>query len=151
WVIESCARATEQDPRSGAAVGPGLHRRPGRHAYEDAPGGVPGRGHLRSSPARGECARSARADRRRPTQRALSRPGDRRRGDGMTALAFELPSALEAREPPEERGLHRDEVRLLVASRSDRNTAHRIFNELPEILAAGDLLVVNVSATLPAA
>ena len=32
----------------------------------------------------------------------------------MNALAFELPEALEAREPPEARGVGRDAVRLLV-------------------------------------
>jgi len=69
----------------------------------------------------------------------------------MSALAFELPSALEAREPPEERGLARDAVRLLVATRSDGAVAHHRVHDLPDLLAPGDLLVVNVSATLPAA
>ncbi|MDQ6805420.1 MAG: S-adenosylmethionine:tRNA ribosyltransferase-isomerase [Actinomycetota bacterium] len=69
----------------------------------------------------------------------------------MSALAFELPEALEAREPPEARGLARDEVRLMVATRSDGEIVHARFRELPRFLAAGDLLVVNTSATLPAA
>jgi S-adenosylmethionine:tRNA ribosyltransferase-isomerase len=69
----------------------------------------------------------------------------------MNALAFELPPALEAREPAEERGLRRDEVRLMVASRSSGAIDHRVFADLPELLNPGDLLVVNVSATLPAA
>jgi S-adenosylmethionine:tRNA ribosyltransferase-isomerase len=69
----------------------------------------------------------------------------------VTALAFELPPALEAHEPPEARGLARDDVRLLVATRSDGGIAHARFRDLPELLAPGDLLVVNVSATLPAA
>ncbi len=69
----------------------------------------------------------------------------------MNALAFELPSALEAREPPEQRGVSRDAVRLLVATRSDGEIDHRRFVDLPAILDPGDLLVVNVSATLPAA
>jgi S-adenosylmethionine:tRNA ribosyltransferase-isomerase len=69
----------------------------------------------------------------------------------VTALAFELPSALEAREPPEARGLARDSVRLLAASRSEGRIVHSRFSRLPDLLAAGDLLVVNVSATLPAA
>jgi S-adenosylmethionine:tRNA ribosyltransferase-isomerase len=69
----------------------------------------------------------------------------------MTALAFELPAALEATEPPEARGLARDEVRLMVATRSDGAIAHRRVRDLPDVLAPGDLLVVNVSATLPAA
>ena len=69
----------------------------------------------------------------------------------MRALAFELPDALQAREPPEARGLRRDQVRLMVASRSLGTIEHRTFGELPELLRPGDLVVVNVSATLPAA
>jgi S-adenosylmethionine:tRNA ribosyltransferase-isomerase len=69
----------------------------------------------------------------------------------MTALAFELPAGLEAGEPPEARGLARDEVRLMVATRSDGEIAHRQVRDLPSVLAPGDLLVVNVSATLRAA
>ena len=67
------------------------------------------------------------------------------------ALAFELPTALEAHAPPEARGLTRDEVRLMVASRGDGSIEHATFRDLPEFLRAGDLLVVNTSATLPAA
>ena len=64
---------------------------------------------------------------------------------------FVVPAALEAREPVEARGLSRDAVRLLV-SRVDRDEVeHARFTELPRFLRAGDLLVVNVSATLPAA
>ena len=70
----------------------------------------------------------------------------------MTAApAFELPTALEAHEPPEARGLARDEVRLMVASRHDGSIAHATFRDLPHFLRAGDVLVVNTSATLPAA
>src|SRR3954471_21649314 len=68
-----------------------------------------------------------------------------------TALAFELPVALEAHEPPEARGLARDEVRLMVATRSDGSIAHASFRDLPLFLDPGDLLVINTSATLPAA
>jgi S-adenosylmethionine:tRNA ribosyltransferase-isomerase len=69
----------------------------------------------------------------------------------VNALAFELPTALEAREPPEARGIRRDGVRLLVAQRSDGAISHHSFRDLPRLLQPGDLLVVNVSATLPAA
>ncbi|MFI9509848.1 S-adenosylmethionine:tRNA ribosyltransferase-isomerase [Nocardia sp. NPDC052566] len=62
--------------------------------------------------------------------------------------AFELPARLNATAPPEARGLARDGVRLLVAG--DRLT-HAVFRELPDQLRAGDLVVVNNSATLPAA
>jgi S-adenosylmethionine:tRNA ribosyltransferase-isomerase len=58
---------------------------------------------------------------------------------------------LEAVEPPELRGADRADVALLVASRDDGSLAHASFNDLPRILRPGDLLVVNNSATLPAA
>jgi S-adenosylmethionine:tRNA ribosyltransferase-isomerase len=69
----------------------------------------------------------------------------------MTALAFELPHALEATAPAEARGIGRDDVRLLVAQGSDQTIFHAAFRELPQLLAPGDLVVINVSATLPAA
>jgi S-adenosylmethionine:tRNA ribosyltransferase-isomerase len=69
----------------------------------------------------------------------------------MTALQFELPEPLEAHAPPEARGLARDDVRLLVASRRDGRIVHTRFHRLPDFLAPGDLVVVNVSATLAAA
>ena len=62
---------------------------------------------------------------------------------------FELPPDREAASPPERRGLARDGVRLLVARRE--RIEHRRFRDLPELLAPGDLAVVNTSATLPAA
>jgi S-adenosylmethionine:tRNA ribosyltransferase-isomerase len=67
------------------------------------------------------------------------------------APAFQVPAALEAHEPPEARGLARDEVRLLVASRADAHVEHARFRDLPRFLRAGDLLVVNTSATIAAA
>jgi S-adenosylmethionine:tRNA ribosyltransferase-isomerase len=57
----------------------------------------------------------------------------------------------EAREPAEVRGAGRDDVRLLVARRGSGRVDHAVFAELPELLDPGDLLVVNTSATLPAA
>ncbi|HWC86198.1 MAG TPA: S-adenosylmethionine:tRNA ribosyltransferase-isomerase [Solirubrobacteraceae bacterium] len=67
------------------------------------------------------------------------------------ALAFELPAALEAREPPEARGLARDGVRLMVSTRGEGTIVHGRFRDLPSFLDPGDLLVINTSATLPAA
>src|SRR2546423_8888346 len=67
------------------------------------------------------------------------------------ALAFDLPPRLEAHEPPEARGLARDDVRLLVATRHDGRIVHARFRDLPAFLEPGDLLVINTSATLPAA
>src|SRR5690349_13815771 len=69
----------------------------------------------------------------------------------MTELAFEIAPDLEAHEPPEARGIPRDGVRLLVARRSDGVVEHRTFRDLPELLGPGDVLVINVSATIPAA
>ena len=65
--------------------------------------------------------------------------------------ALELPLRLEAHEPPEVRGEGRDDVALLVATRHDLELVHARFRDLPRFLSAGDLLVVNTSATLPAA
>jgi S-adenosylmethionine:tRNA ribosyltransferase-isomerase len=69
----------------------------------------------------------------------------------MTAgLAFELPPSLEAREPPEARGVSRDRVRMMVASRSTGELVHTTFACLPAFLDPGDLVVINTSGTIPA-
>jgi len=57
----------------------------------------------------------------------------------------------EAHEPPEARGRGRDDVAMLVSDRHDGSLTHRSFRDLPRVLEAGDALVVNTSATLPAA
>lgn len=69
----------------------------------------------------------------------------------LAPLDFELPPELEAHEPPEARGVSRDHVGLLVSHLDDDRVAHRRFNDLPDVLRAGDLIVANDSATLPAA
>jgi S-adenosylmethionine:tRNA ribosyltransferase-isomerase len=69
--------------------------------------------------------------------------------DRSGLIDFELKAAHQATEPPEARGLRRDEVRLLV-SHADDALEHRVFHELPSLLNAGDLLVVNASGTLKA-
>ncbi len=69
--------------------------------------------------------------------------------DAFRLEDFHLPSRLEAHEPPEARGIARDQVRLLVG-RGDAVTHHR-FDELPSILEPGDVLVINTSGTMPAA
>jgi len=56
---------------------------------------------------------------------------------------------LAASRPPEERGLSRDGVRLLAATPD--GIVHARFGDLPRFLSAGDLLVVNTSATIAAA
>ncbi|MGW6379215.1 S-adenosylmethionine:tRNA ribosyltransferase-isomerase [Rhodococcus sp. NPDC055112] len=75
----------------------------------------------------------------------------------MTEVGFEaaagpdfvLPDRLEASGPPESRGQLRDTVRLLVAE--GERVAHTRFHELPKYLRAGDVVIVNTSATLAAA
>jgi S-adenosylmethionine:tRNA ribosyltransferase-isomerase len=89
-------------------------------------------------------------------QRRKLRPetsnGGRRRLLIMTApFTFHLPPELSAKEPPERRGLARDQVRLLVLDRTKRAIEHTRFDQVGEFLRAGDLLVFNSSRTLPAA
>ena len=68
-----------------------------------------------------------------------------------TRLSFRLPPELEAHAPPEARGVPRDHVRMMVARRSTGRLEHSRFDALPQFLDAGDLVVVNTSATIPAA
>jgi S-adenosylmethionine:tRNA ribosyltransferase-isomerase len=63
----------------------------------------------------------------------------------------DLAEPLEAIEPAELRGADRADVAMLVASRDDGALVHARFRELGRFLRPGDLLVVNTSATLPAA
>ena len=63
--------------------------------------------------------------------------------------SFTVPAALHATEPPEASGRSRDGVRLLVAR--DGGFEHARFRDLGDHLAPGDLVVVNASATRPAA
>jgi S-adenosylmethionine:tRNA ribosyltransferase-isomerase len=68
---------------------------------------------------------------------------------GRPAIRFELPAGRVATRPPEDRGLARDGVRLLAAEPD--GVRHLRFRQLPEMLTPGDLVVVNTSATVPAA
>jgi S-adenosylmethionine:tRNA ribosyltransferase-isomerase len=65
-------------------------------------------------------------------------------------LGFVLDPEHEAHQPPEVGGGRRDQVRLLVSS-SDAEPVHARFDTIGEFLRPGDLLVVNTSATVPAA
>jgi S-adenosylmethionine:tRNA ribosyltransferase-isomerase len=70
----------------------------------------------------------------------------------MTApFTFALPAELAAREPPERRGVPRDQVRLMVLDRQTSQVEHTRFDRLGDYLQRGDLLVFNSSRTLPAA
>ncbi len=59
---------------------------------------------------------------------------------------FPLPPRLIAQQPAE----RRDESRLLVLARRTGKLAHRAFADLPDLLAEGDLLVVNDTRVIPA-
>jgi S-adenosylmethionine:tRNA ribosyltransferase-isomerase len=65
--------------------------------------------------------------------------------------ALAIPAELEAHEPAEYRGVPRDHVQLLVSDRLTGLVEHAMFVDLGAYLREGDLLVVNDSATLPAA
>jgi S-adenosylmethionine:tRNA ribosyltransferase-isomerase len=67
------------------------------------------------------------------------------------SLDFGLPQELEASEPPEARGLMRDDVRLLVSYKGDDRVVHSRFRDLEDFLEAGDVLVINTSGTMNAA
>ncbi|MFK8909692.1 S-adenosylmethionine:tRNA ribosyltransferase-isomerase [Streptomyces sp. YS-3] len=68
----------------------------------------------------------------------------------MTAdLAVRVPPELMASVPAEVRGSGRDDVRLLVSRGTE--VSHHAFRELPGQLRAGDVLVVNTSATMASA
>ncbi|SHL76565.1 S-adenosylmethionine:tRNA ribosyltransferase-isomerase [Actinacidiphila paucisporea] len=60
---------------------------------------------------------------------------------------FRVPPESLAAAPP----ARRDGVRLLVGRQGAGEVAHHAFRELPGLLRAGDVLVVNTSRTLPAA
>jgi S-adenosylmethionine:tRNA ribosyltransferase-isomerase len=64
----------------------------------------------------------------------------------ISEFAFALPDELIAQEPPAERG----RSRLLLLDRATGRTAHRVFDDLPSLLAPGDLLVVNDTRVFPA-
>ncbi|MGC0404400.1 S-adenosylmethionine:tRNA ribosyltransferase-isomerase [Streptomyces sp. SAI-126] len=70
---------------------------------------------------------------------------------GPSRKCWRVPEQLSARVPVEQRGsgLDRDAVRLLVSRGTE--VSHHSFGELPRLLRAGDLLVVNTSPTLAAA
>ncbi|WP_394959559.1 tRNA preQ1(34) S-adenosylmethionine ribosyltransferase-isomerase QueA [Candidatus Allofournierella merdavium] len=59
---------------------------------------------------------------------------------------FDLPHELIAQEPADPR----DSARLLCAQRGSDELRHKVFRDLPDLLNAGDLLVVNDSKVLPA-
>lgn len=67
------------------------------------------------------------------------------------SLDFQIGDELSAHEPPEMRGLARDQVRLMVSRVSDDSITHARFFDFPDFLEPGDVVVVNSSATINAA
>src|SRR5437763_9374910 len=61
-------------------------------------------------------------------------------------LDYDLPPELIAQQPAD----RRDESRLMVVRRGGGVVGHRLFRDLPELLAPGDLLVLNDTRVLPA-
>ena len=145
------ARPAHRGARRRAPRAARLRRRPRRHAHADAPGGVPRRGHLRPPAARGERPRPARARRRRARQRALPGAPTWRSREPWARSPSSCPAALEAHEPPEARGVRARRGAPDGRRRGDGQIEHARFRDLPAFLTPGDLLVVNDSATLPAA
>jgi S-adenosylmethionine:tRNA ribosyltransferase-isomerase len=68
-----------------------------------------------------------------------------------SGIDFVLPPELAAHEPPEARGLARDEVKLMVSRVASNEIVNTCFFRLPEYLEGGDVVVVNASATMNAA
>lgn len=64
---------------------------------------------------------------------------------------FTLPDNLACPKPTEERGLYRDQVRLMISNYGGEQISHHRFRDLAQQLEAGDVLVVNTSSTIPAA
>ena len=78
-------------------------------------------------------------------------PDGVRPGADVEGFDFTVPDELSAHEPSEARGVPRDQVRMLVGRRPGLQLSHHVAADLPHVLRAGDLLVVNNSGTLPAA
>ena len=77
------------------------------------------------------------------TEPAAERTDD----DSLASYTFDLPGELIAQRPLDERS----GARLLVATNAVSGVEHRHVRDLPSLLRAGDVLVVNDSRTLPAA
>jgi S-adenosylmethionine:tRNA-ribosyltransferase-isomerase (queuine synthetase) len=64
----------------------------------------------------------------------------------VSDFGYELPEELIAQRPPEVRGTSR----MMTLDRGTGAFADRMFAELPSLLRAGDLLVLNDSRVIPA-
>src|ERR1700737_4405656 len=61
-------------------------------------------------------------------------------------LDYRLPPHLIAQHPAPER----DQARLLVVRRAQASLSHLVFQDLPNLLAPGDLVILNNTRVLPA-
>lgn len=71
-------------------------------------------------------------------------------GPAMTPLELAVPEGSTAAAPAERRGGRRDGVRLMVADVGADTIAHSTFDRIGDVLRPGDVLIINVSATVPA-
>ncbi len=69
----------------------------------------------------------------------------------LPVMKFTLPAEFEASEPPEARGLARDEVQLMVSNYKDDCVTHTQFREFDRFWNVGDVLVSNTNGTMNAA
>lgn len=66
--------------------------------------------------------------------------------DCLQTYSYDLPDELIAREPSE----RRDGARLMVLDRQQKTIQHRTIRDLPDLLKAGDRLVLNNTRVVPA-
>ena len=64
----------------------------------------------------------------------------------LSTYSYDLPPELIAHSPAE----HRDQSKLLLIDRNTGELDHRLFFELPSLLADGDVLVINETQVIPA-
>lgn len=64
--------------------------------------------------------------------------------------SFNLPDRLNATKPPEQRGIKRSQVKLMVSDKKSKTISHDCFFNLENYLRRGDLLILNNSRTIPA-
>lgn len=76
----------------------------------------------------------------------MSESAEKMGGLRVADFDFELPEELIAQQPPAERGLSR----MLAMDRATGDVRDASFAEFPELLRAGDLLVLNDSRVIPA-
>src|SRR5215471_6959486 len=81
-----------------------------------------------------------------PRSSSTLEQGDRSPRMRADFLDYDLPEHLIAQEPAS----RRDASRLLTVRRTEQSLEHRSFRDLPDLLASGDLLVLNDTRVVPA-